>query len=389
MTEKEKVIPIKTNAAKEVLIHGNEAVVEGAIAAGCRFFAGYPITPATEIAEGMSKRLPKIGGTFIQMEDEMASLGSVVGASLAGVKAMTATSGPGFSLMQEILGYACMIEVPCVVVDVMRGGPSTGLPTSPSQGDVMLARWGSHGTHPIIVLAVSTVEDCFDVTVTAFNFSEKFRTPVIVLSDEIVAHTREKVTLPSADGVTIVNRIRPTVPAEWFQPYENTPGGIPPMAIYGDGYRYHTTGLIHDSRGFPTDKKEEIKTFYERIHKKISQRFHEIQIVKNFFTEDADIIIIAYGSVARSSLLAAKTARQNGLKVGLLQLVTLFPFPRKAVETVLRQSRAVIVPEMNLGQISREVKRVNAKHSAVITLNRVDSDLITPKEILAKIQEVV
>jgi 2-oxoglutarate ferredoxin oxidoreductase subunit alpha len=389
LTRKETAIPSKMSASLEVLINGNESVVEGAIAAGCRFFAGYPITPATEIAEAMSLRLPRIDGTFIQMEDEMASLGAVVGASLSGVKAMTATSGPGFSLMQEILGYACMAEVPCVVVDVMRGGPSTGLPTSPSQGDVMLARWGTHGSHPIIVLAVSTVKDCFDVTVTAFNFSEKFRTPVIILSDEIVAHTREKVTLPSADDVEIVNRSRPTVPPEWYLPYENTASGVPPMAIFGDGYRHHATGLVHDSRGFPTDKKEEIRTFYERIHKKISQRFHEIQIVKNFFTEDADVTIIAYGSVARSSLHAAKTARKNGFRVGLLQLVTLFPFPRKAVEAALRRSKAVIVPEMNLGQISREVKRVNTAQSSVITLNRVDGNLVTPEEILVKIREVV
>ncbi|MDD2389236.1 MAG: 2-oxoacid:acceptor oxidoreductase subunit alpha [Desulfobacterales bacterium] len=371
-----------------MLIHGNQAIVEGAIASGCRFFAGYPITPATEIAEIMAARLPGLDGTFIQMEDEIASIGAVVGASLAGVKAMTATSGPGFSLMQEIIGFSCMAEVPCVIVDVMRGGPSTGLPTFASQGDVMQARWGTHGDHPIIVLAVSSVQDCFDVTVTAFNFSEKYRTPVIILSDEVVAHTREIFCLPDAGAVSTVKRIKPTVPPEWYIPYENTPRGVPPMASFGDGYRYHVTGLVHDVRGYPTLQKDEITALHERLHRKIYQHFKEIQIVKEFNTEDADICLIAYGSVARSCLQAVKSARGKGIKVGLLQLVTLFPFPRNDVEKILRQSKAVIVPEMNLGQISREVKRVNTNLSKVVKLNRYDGSLITPDEILKKIREV-
>lgn len=370
------------------LIHGNQAIVEGAIAAGCRFFAGYPITPATEIAEIMAARLPRLGGTFIQMEDEIASIGTVVGASLAGVKAMTATSGPGFSLMQEIIGFACIAEVPCVIVDVMRGGPSTGLPTSPSQGDVLQARWGTHGDHPIIVLAVSSVQDCFDVTLTAFNFSEKFRTPVIILSDEVVAHTREKFSLPDADSISTINRIKPSVPPEWYIPYENTARGVPAMASFGDGYRYHVTGLVHDVRGFPTLNKDEVKALHERLHRKIYQYFREIQIVKEFYTEDADICLIAYGSVARSCLQAVRAAREKGSKAGLLQLVTLFPFPRSDVERILRRSKAVIVPELNLGQISREVKRVNMNLSKVVKINRYDGDLITPDEILKKIREV-
>ncbi len=372
-----------------VLIQGNQAIVEGALASGCQFFAGYPITPATEIAEMMAKRLPEVGGTFIQMEDEIASMGAVVGASLAGAKSLTATSGPGFSLKQEILGYGCITEVPCVVVNVMRGGPSTGLPTAPSQGDVMQARWGTHGDHPIIVLAVSSVEDCFDVTVKAFNFSEKFRTPVIILSDEIVGHTREKFVVPNPDTLHISNRVKPRVPPEWYIPYENTARGVPPMGIFGDGYRYHVTGLVHDPHGYPTEKKEEIKAFYERIHRKISQFYREIQIVKTYKTEDADITIIAYGSVVRSAVHAAKLARKKGMKVGVLHLITLFPFPRKDVEKVLNQSGLTIVPEMNFGQIYREVKRVNKAQSKVRKLSSYDGSLISPDDILKKIREVV
>ena len=374
---------------KSVLIQGNQAIVEGALAAGCNFFAGYPISPATEIAEMMSNRLPKQGDTFIQMEDEIASMGVTVGAALAGAKTLTATSGPGFSLKQEIIGYACITEVPCVIVNVMRGGPSTGLPTCPSQGDVMQARWGTHGDHPIIVLAVSSVEDCFDITVTAFNMAEKFRTPVIILSDEVVAHTREKFEIPDPETLQVYNRVKPTVPPEWYIPYENTARGVPPMASFGDGYRYHVTGLVHDVHGFPTERREEVKAFYERIHRKISHFYKEIQIVKKYKTEDADVTIIAYGSVARSALHAAKEARKQGFKVGVLQLVTLFPFPRKDVEVVLRQSKRVIVPEMNMGQISREVKRVNKDYARVVKINRYDGSLINPEEILRAVREAL
>jgi 2-oxoglutarate ferredoxin oxidoreductase subunit alpha len=257
--------------SRPVLLQGNEAMVEGALAAGCRFFAGYPITPATEISEVMSWRLPAMGGTFIQMEDEIASMGAVIGASLAGVKAMTATSGPGFSLLQENLGFACIAEVPCVIVNVMRGGPSTGLPTHVAQGDVQQARWGTHGDHPIIVLAPATTRDCFEVTVAAFNLSEKYRTPVIILSDEIVAHTREKFLLPPADAVEVADRVKPTMPPEWYIPYEDTPRGVPPMAPFGEGYRYHVTGLVHDVRGFPTERPDEIEPFLNRLFRKINQ----------------------------------------------------------------------------------------------------------------------
>jgi 2-oxoglutarate ferredoxin oxidoreductase subunit alpha len=371
------------------LLQGNEAIVEGAIRAGCRFFAGYPITPATEIGEILSIKLPQFGGIFIQMEDEIASLGAVIGASLGGLKSMTATSGPGFSLMQENLGFACVAEIPCVIVNVMRGGPSTGLPTSPSQGDVMQSRWGTHGDHPIIVLTASTVRECYDITIKAFNLSERFRTPVILLIDELVAHMREKVIFPSDDEIEIIERPRPKVPPEWYIPYEDTASGIPPMADFGKGYRYHVTGLIHDVHGFPTQRPDEIGSFIKRIHRKISQHFSEIQMAEFYLTEDADVVVIAYGCVARSARRAIRDARQEGIKAGLLRLITLWPFIRSAVEKVIQNSKVLIVPEMNMGQISREVKRVNQGKARVLTINRVDGELITPSEILDKIKEAI
>ena len=379
---------MKKRQPNEFLMQGNEAVVEGALVAGCRFFAGYPITPATEISEVMSVKLPQVDGTFIQMEDEIASMGAIIGASLAGVKSMTATSGPGFSLMQENLGFACMAEVPCVVVDVMRGGPSTGIPTYPSQGDVMQARWGTHGDHPIIALAPSTVRECFDLTLKAFNFSEKYRTPVIIVFDEVVGHMREKVTIPRPEEVEVIDRIRPTVPPEWYIPYEDTPQGVPPMASFGSGYRFHVTGLTHDIRGFPTLRPDEVGPFMDRIHRKISLGQPEIQMGEFFQLEDADIAVIAYGSVARSARRAVIEARKKGMKVGLLKLLTLWPFMRTATEKVIQNAKVLIVPEINMGQISREVKRGNEGKAMVSTINRVDGLMITPAQILRKIREV-
>src|SRR5512143_811092 len=280
----------KKATQREALLQGNEAVVEGALRAGCRFFAGYPITPATEISEILSVRLPQVAGTCIQMEDENASLGAVIGASLAGAKSMTATSGPGFSLMQENLGFAIIAEVPCVIVNVMRGGPSTGLPTFPSQSDVMQARWGTHGDHPAIVLSASTVRECYDMTIKSFNFSEKFRTPVVLLIDEVVAHMREKLVLSEEDEVKIFDRIKPTVPPEWYIPFEDTPRGVPAMANFGEGYRYHVTGLTHDIRGFPTSRPDEIGPFNARLFRKINQHFAEIQMAETEQIEDAEIV---------------------------------------------------------------------------------------------------
>jgi 2-oxoglutarate ferredoxin oxidoreductase subunit alpha len=379
---------VKKRNLNEVLLQGNEAVVEGALRAGCRFFAGYPITPATEIAEIMSVRAPQLDGTFIQMEDEIASLGAVIGASLAGTKSMTATSGPGFSLMQENLGFACIAEVPCVLVNVMRGGPSTGLPTFPAQGDVMQARWGTHGDHPMIVLSASTVKECFDLTIKAFNLSERFRNPVILLLDEVVAHMREKVVLPEEGQVEIFDRVKPKVPPEWYIPYEDTPSGVPPMASFGEGYRYHVTGLTHDLRGFPTSRPDEIGPFIARLFRKISQRFPEIQLGDVDQVDEAEITVIAYGCVARSAHRAVRDARERGIKAGFVKLTTIWPFMRSLVEPVLKTSKAVLVPEMNMGQISREVKRVNQGYTRVHTLNKVDGTIITPEEILNRMLEV-
>lgn len=372
----------------EIFALGNEAVVEGALFAGCSFYAGYPITPSSEIMEIMAARLPRTeSGVFIQMEDEIASMGAIIGGSLAGRKSMTATSGPGFSLMQENLGYACMAEVPLVVVNVMRGGPSTGLPTSPAQGDVQQARWGTHGDHPIIVLSAADVQECMEMTITAFNFAEKYRTPVILLIDEITAHTREKISLPDGKDYEIFNRLVPSMPPEWYKPFEETVRGVPPMPPVGAGYRFHVTGLSHDDLGFPTQRPDEVKALVERMHRKIDQFFYDIQLTQEFDTHDAEVVVVAYGSVARSAQLAVSQAREKGIKAGLLKLKTLFPFPKSAVVTLARKARAIIVPEMNMGQISREVKRVNNGLTHVRTLNRIDGQIITPSQILKAIQQ--
>ncbi len=373
----------------QVLLQGNEACVKGALTAGCRFYAGYPITPATEIMEIMARELPKVGGVFIQMEDEIASLGSVIGASIAGTKSMTATSGPGFSLMQEHIGFACMTEVPCVIVDVMRAGPSTGLPTQPSQSDVMQARWGTHGDHPIIAVAPLSVYEFFELTVQAFNLSERYRTPVILLADEVVAHMREGVILPSEkDDIEIEERPKPTVPPEWYIPYADPGTGVPPMPAFGEGYRYHVTGLYHDVRGYPTTRRDEVEPLIQRLFSKISKDFDRLQWFDSFYTEDAQITVIAYGCVARAALWAVEKARGKGLKVGLIKLKILWPFMRRTIIKVLENSPKVLVPEMNLGQISREVKRVNQGRCEVVTLNKVDGTLITPPEILDKLEEI-
>jgi 2-oxoglutarate ferredoxin oxidoreductase subunit alpha len=339
--------------------------------------------------ELMSRMLPKAGGVFIQMEDEIASLGATIGASLGGMKAMTATSGPGFSLMQEHISFAAMAEVPCVIVNVMRGGPSTGLPTRPMQGDVMQARWGAHGDHPMLVVAPSSAYEFFDLTVKAFNLAERYRSPVIVLADEIVAHTRESVVLPPLEEIEIEDRPRPTVPPEWYSPYRDPGTGIPPMAAFGEGYRFHVTGLMHDINGYPTERQDETQELMMRLFNKISKDFHLLQWYDSYYDEGAEITVIAYGSVARSALKAVKTARDKGLPVGLVKLKMLWPFMRRTVMRYLESSRKVIVPEMNMGQLSREVKRVNQGKCQVLTLNRIDSMMIAPSEILAKIEEAL
>ncbi len=373
---------------KEIFAQGNEAVVEGALLAGCSFYGGYPITPSSEIMEIMAARLPLTeDGVFIQMEDEIASMGAIIGASMAGRKVMTATSGPGFSLMQENLGYAIMAEAPLVLVNVMRGGPSTGLPTSPAQGDVQQARWGTHGDHPIIVLSASNVQECLEMTITAFNMAEKYRTPVILLLDEVTAHTREKIEIPNEGEYEVFSRTVPSMPPEWYKPYEETVRGVPPMPPIGAGYRFHVTGLTHDRNGFPTQRPEEILELMDRIHRKIDQFFYDIQLVQDVDTDDADVVVVAYGCVARSAELAVQQARNNGVKAGLLKLKTLFPFPRRHTERILAHAKTLIVPEMNMGQMSREVKRVNMGRASIRTINRVDGQIVTPSEILKVIMQ--
>ena len=379
----------KQAVSERVLLQGNEACVRGALAAGCRFYAGYPITPATEIMELMSRAMPQAGGVFIQMEDEIASLGATIGASLGGLKAMTATSGPGFSLMQEHISYAAMTEVPCVIVHVMRAGPSTGLPTHVSQGDVMQTRWGAHGDHPILVVAPSSAYEFFELTVKAFNLAERYRSPVIVLADEIVAHTRESVILPSTDSLEIENRPRPTVPPEWYAPYRDPGTGVPPMAAFGEGYRFHVTGLTHDINGYPTERQDETEELMARLFNKISKDFHLLQWYDSYYDEGAEVMVIAYGSTARSALRAVRLARDKGLPAGLVKLKVIWPFMRRTVMRYLQSSRTVIVPEMNMGQLSREVKRVNEGPCEVRTLNRVDGRLITPDQILKSIEEAL
>jgi 2-oxoglutarate ferredoxin oxidoreductase subunit alpha len=369
--------------AKMKLLMGNEACVEGALAAGVRFFGAYPITPANEIGEIFSERLPEIGGKFIQMEDEIASIGAVIGASIGGLKSMTATSGPGFSLMQENIGFAAMAEVPCVVVNVMRAGPSTGLPTRPSQGDVMQARWGTHGDHPIIALSPHSVRETFDLTVTAVNFSEKYRLPVILLMDEVIGHMREKMIIPGPESIEIINRVKPTVPPQWYKPYEDTQTGVPPMAAFGDGYRYHITGLTHDQMGFPTSRLDEIKAGIERLFKKVTLALKDIQLYEYVMVDDAELLIVAYGCVARSARQAVHDLRNKGVKAGMVRLITLWPFPRRALESIPRKVKKLIVPEMNMGQMYREVLRVNAGRAKVVKVSRIDGELMTPQEIAA------
>jgi 2-oxoglutarate ferredoxin oxidoreductase subunit alpha len=370
------------------ILQGNEAIVHGALAGGCNFYAGYPITPASEIMEKMSRELPVLGHPFIQMEDEIASLGACIGASLAGRKAMTATSGPGFSLMQENLGYACIVEAPLVLVNVMRAGPSTGMPTNVSQGDVQQARWGTHGDHSAIVLCPATVKECFELTLQAFNYSERYRTPVILLTDEMVAHMRENVVLPPPEQVEVIERRRPSVPPDWYIPYKTDGSFIPQLADLGDGYRYHITGLVHDERGFPTRRQDEVAPFYSRLFTKISRHFRYLETVKEFQLNDAEFVIIAYGCTARSAQAAVRIGRQNGLRIGLLQLLSLWPFPRRSVEKALEVKRAAIVPELNMGQLRREVLRVNNGRTRVLKLNKTDGTMITPREIIQRLREV-
>jgi len=368
------------------LLQGNQAAARAAIEVGCRFYAGYPITPSSEIAEEMARALPKVGGVFVQMEDEISSLGAVIGASVAGLKGMTATSGPGFSLMQEHIGYAAMAETPCVIVNVMRAGPSTGMPTSPAQGDVMQLRWGTHGDHPIIALVPSSVSEVFDLVVRAFNFAERFRTPVIVAYDEVVGHTREGLKLP--DEVEIVDRRQPEVSPEEFLPKAAGPDDVPPMPAFGDGYRFHVTGLTHDDRGFPTNDPEKAEQLLGRIHRKIDAHLDEIIDFEEFMLEDAEVAIFAYGIVGRAAKEAALLAREQGIKAGVFRPITLWPFPSEQVSALAERVPDLVVAEMNLGQMLGEVERAANGQTRISPHLRADGRPIAPNELLATLAEI-
>ncbi len=368
---------------------GNEACAAGALAAGLRFFAGYPITPSSEIAEELSEKLPRVGGKFIQMEDEIGAMGAVIGASLTGAKSMTATSGPGFSLKQENIGYACITEIPCVIVNVQRGGPSTGLPTMPQQSDIMQARWGTHGDHPIIALCPQSVRETFDLTVRAFNLTEKLRIPVILLLDETVGHISEKVALPGAEEIDVYERPVPSVPPEEYLPYKHTPSDVPDMATFGTGYRFHVTGLCHDETGFPTNNPQEIDKLMLRINRKVERYRDEIVEVEQMEVEDAEIGLFAFGSTARSARRAMVTARERGIKVGLLRPRTLWPFPDREVRELGERVHTIIVPELNLGQMAHEVEWAVAGRAEVARVNKVNGEPISPPEVLAAIEKAV
>ena len=374
--------------SKARLMQGNEAIAEGAVAAGVTFFAGYPITPSTEIAEQMAKMLPRIGGTFLQMEDEIGAMGAILGASLAGAKVMDSTSGPGFSLKQELIGYAACAEIPCVVVNVQRVGPSTGQPTAPSQGDVMQVRWGTHGDHPMIALSPWSVRESFDMAVMAVNYAERFRTPVILLTDEIVGHLRENVVLPSADELEIYPRRLPKkTRAEGYQPFAVGEDLVPDVARFGDGYRIHVTGLLHDETGFPSGSPVVTEQLIHRLHEKINRVGEEIIHTEEHFIEDAEYAVVSYGGTARTAYEAVRAARAEGIRVGFLRLQTIWPFADAAVGRLADRVKKILVAELNYGQLTGEVTR--ASHGTPVRpclkYNMLD---FTPQEIAAEIRRM-
>mgnify|MGYP004442670651 FL=1 len=371
---------------EELFIQGNEACAKGALKAGCRLFAGYPITPSTEVAETLAKELPKVGGSFIQMEDEIASAGAIIGSSWGGTKSMTATSGPGFSLMQENIGYAFITETPIVIVDVQRGSPSTGQPTMAAQGDIMQARWGSHGDYEPIVLSPSSVQEYFDFTVRAFNLAEKYRTPVFVMSDEVVGHMREKVII--RDDLEIIPRVKPES-SENYLPFRNVKNGTNPMPAFGQGFDIHVTGLTHDERGYPdTDDPKTHEVLVKRICDKILNNKDDICDIVAEDTENADIVVISYGAPVRSMITAVKNAQAEGKKVGYIKINTPWPFPDEQIYELTKSASDVIVIEMNLGQLYYEIDRVVKCHANTHLIDKIGGLLPTPNEILAKIEDV-
>ncbi|MCX6008497.1 MAG: 2-oxoacid:acceptor oxidoreductase subunit alpha [Chloroflexi bacterium] len=371
----------------EFFINGDIACAEGAISAGCRFFAGYPITPATEVAERMSERLPQVGGVFIQMEDEIASMNTVLGASWAGVKAMTATSGPGFSLMMENLGLGVMLETPCVLVNVQRAGPSTGLPTLVAQGDMMQARWGAHGHYEIIALVPDSPQEMFDLTILAFNLSEQYRVPVLLMADEAVGHMSEKVVIPQINPKDLVDRPRPKVAPEEYLPYDSREGLVPPMAIAGGGYRFHVTGLTHDDRGYPVMTAEAQDKLVRRLVDKIRLNAKDIIRYEEVNVEDAEVIVVSYGISARVARYAVQEARDEGIKAGLLRLITVWPFAEGRIRELAPKVKAFVVPEINYGQIVREVERCAAGKARARLVPHMGGSVHLPETILEAIRE--
>ncbi|WP_306535442.1 2-oxoacid:acceptor oxidoreductase subunit alpha [Geobacter sp.] len=375
-------------AKKVAFLQGNEAAAHGALYAGCRFFAGYPITPSTEVAEVMSAELPKVGGKFIQMEDEIGAMAALIGASLTGVKVLTSTSGPGLSLKQENIGYACITEVPSVIVNVMRGGPSTGMPTGPSQSDVMCAKWGTHGDHPAICLVPASVQEIFEETVRAFNLAEKYRTPVMIMPDEIVAHMRERIVFPEPGELEVVDRTAPSVPPEKYKPYDTSFGDVPPLAAFGSGYKFHVTGLNKMQDGFPTTKAEIVQAEEERQVRKVEANKADIMKWEEYLCDDAEIIVVAFGSTSRSARFAVNEARKNGIKAGLFRLITFWPFPEERLLEFSKKVKGFITPEMNLGMCTGVVKGCIEGNAPVLGIFRVDGEPINPGQILDKMKEV-
>jgi 2-oxoglutarate ferredoxin oxidoreductase subunit alpha len=371
----------------EHFIHGDAACAEGGIAAGCRFFAGYPITPATEVAERMARRLPQVGGVYIQMEDEIASMAAILGASWGGVKSMTSTSGPGFSLMMENIGLGMMTETPCVVVNIQRGGPSTGLPTLVGQADVMQARWGSHGDYGCIALAPSSPQECFDFTLDAFNLSEIYRQPVFVLGDEVIGHMTEKVIIPPRDKLKVVDRRTPQMPRQEYLPFATEDSMPAPMAVAGLGYHVHVTGLTHDERGYPviTDAVQERNV--RHIVDKIRKNAEKIIRYDAVFLDDAEVVVVAYGCTSRVARQSVEDMRAKGVKVGLLRLITLWPFPSQVIRRLAKQAKAFVVPEINYGQIAYEVERTAQGNAEVVLMALMGGSIHTPEEITETVLE--
>jgi len=377
-------------AKKVEFMMGNHAVAEGALYAGCRFFGGYPITPSTEVAERMAERLPQVGGRFIQMEDEIAAIAAVIGASIGGVKALTATSGPGLSLKQENLGYAMLCEIPIVVVDVMRGGPSTGMPTGPSQSDIMCAKWGTHGDHPVIAVTPASVQEQFEQTVRAFNLAEKYRFPVLVLTDAIIGQMMEQIEIPEPGELEVIERPKPTCKPEEYLPFD-LDKDVVPLAAFGSGYRFHITGLHHNSDGFPTNDPVLHTKNTKRLIERIEKNYDDIVKVEEFMTDDAEVLVFAIGVTSRSAKHAVVEARNAGIKAGLVRPLTIWPFPEKHLDKILSKNKikGIVVPEMNLGQMTLEVQRVARGRCEVEGLYSLMLDPILPAEILEKIRRFV